>query len=621
MIDVDPDAKRRLLLNTYNGAPSLRGTLATRFAYKPLCGRGATWKGKDSSEGGLFSVWRPKGTEPNHPIPQEEGTYYHEACQGMKGDSMVKITCLGAARSVTGANFLIETSDGKKLVVDCGLFQGSKDLEGRNSTEWGYDPKEIKNLILTHAHIDHSGRIPKMVRDGFRGKIIASPPTADLCEVMLLDAAHVQEMEAAWRSKKKRRRAQQRVEPLYTEKDAEESLRYLVSMERDRIFDLEPGLRARLRNAGHILGSCVVELWVEDEGRETKIVFSGDLGKQDQLIVNDPFEIADADYLFVESTYGDRLHRNFEESKAELLEAIEYAVSHNEKVIIPAFALERSQEVIYLLGEFSRAGQLPDVPIYLDSPLAIKATEVFRKNKDYFDQEAQAIIEKGFDPLDMPNLRLTRSQEESMEINRLKGSAIVISANGMCTAGRVMHHLKHNLWRGGASIIILGFQAQGTTGRKIVEGAKAVTILGEKIAVKAKVWTIGGFSAHADQADLLTWVGHFAERSRPRVFLIHGEPHSSEALGTTIRQRFDLDVVIPKWREVVALYPGEGRAEKAPEPVSGSPRSEMIALAEDLEEEVAQLRDRLDVEEGDFSMEDVERLRAIRENLHAIVSG
>jgi metallo-beta-lactamase family protein len=490
---------------------------------------------------------------------------------------MIKVTCFGAAGTVTGSNFLVETSQGQKVLVDCGLFQGGKEIERHNWEAWGYEPKEIKNLILTHAHIDHSGRIPKLVKDGFRGRIITSPPTAELCKVMLLDSAHVQEMESEWQSRKNRRRGKKAIQPLYTTEDAEESLQYLVPMECDQSIDVEPGIKVRLRDAGHILGSSVAEVWVKDGGRETKIVFSGDLGRHDQIIVKDPFEIGEADYLFIESTYGDRLHRTFEESKAELLEAIRYAVSHNEKVIIPAFALERTQEVLYLLGEFSRAGQLPDIPIYLDSPLAIKATKIFRKNKKYYDEAARVIVEQGFDPFAMPNLRLTPTVEESIKINKQEGSAIIISANGMCTAGRIKHHLKHNLWRPGASIIIVGFQAQGTTGRQIVDGAKTITIFGEKIAVRAKVFTIGGFSAHADQADLLTWVSHFAERSRPpgaeggplasdplvRCFVIHGEPTSSEALAGAIRERFGFDVYVPHLREVLSIEPPE--AEGGPD--------------------------------------------------------
>jgi metallo-beta-lactamase family protein len=532
---------------------------------------------------------------------------------------MVKVTCFGAAGSVTGSNYLVEASQGTRVLVDCGLFQGGRETELRNWGDWGYDPKEIKNLLLTHAHIDHSGRIPKLVKDGFRGRIITTPPTAELCEVMLLDSAHVQEMEAEWQTRKNRRKGVRDTEPLYTAQDAEESLQYLVPLERDQIIDVEPGIKARFRDAGHILGASTVELWVEDKGKETKIVFSGDLGKHDQLIMEEPFAIGEADYLFIESTYGNRLHRTFEESKVELLEAIHYAVSHNEKVIIPAFALERTQEVLYLLGEFSRAGKLPDVPIYLDSPLAIKATEIFRKNKKYYDEAAQAIVEQGFDPFAMPNLKLTPTVEESKKINERQGSAIIISANGMCTGGRIKHHLKHNLWRPGASVIIVGFQAQGTTGRRIVDGAKTVTIFGEKVVVRARVFTIGGFSAHADQAGLLEWVGHFAQRSKPRIFVIHGEAAASEALAGVIRERFGLDVYVPHWREVLNLELREGLSEVIREAAPVDRQQHMLSLIGDLEAEILRLRGQLAANSEKVTEDDVERLSDIRDELQAVV--
>jgi len=384
-------------------------------------------------------------------------------------------------------------------------------VELRNWQDWGFDPTQIHTLFLTHAHIDHSGRIPKLVKDGFRGKIITSPPTAELCQIMLLDSAHIQEMDAEWQTRKDKRKGKKEILPLYTTKDATQSLQYLSPTERDQIITVEPGIKARLRNAGHILGSSIVELWIEEANQETKLVFSGDLGKQNQLIIKDPYEIFAADYLFIESTYGNRVHRPFEDSKKELLEAIQYALSHEEKVIIPAFALERTQEILYLLGEFWRDKILPNIPVYLDSPLAIQATQIFRKNKKYYDEQARAIVDQGFDPFDMPNLHFTPTTEESIAINEKPGSAIIIAASGMCTAGRIKHHLKHNLWRPGASIIIVGFQAQGTTGRKIVDGNKQVKIFREDVAVKAKVFTIGGFSAHADQKDLLEWVSHFTE--------------------------------------------------------------------------------------------------------------
>lgn len=534
---------------------------------------------------------------------------------------MIKVKCLGAAGSVTGSNYLVENDQGKKLLVDCGLFQGGRQMEARNWQHWGFDPKQTNTLFLTHAHIDHSGRIPKLVKDGFRGKIITSPPTAELCQVMLLDSAHVQEMDAEWQTRKNRRKDKVQVLPLYTTEDAEESLRYFSPVERDRMITLEPGIKARLRNAGHILGSSILELWVEDEGEEIKIVFSGDLGKQDQLIVKDPHEIFAADYLFIESTYGNRLHRSFEDSKGEFLEAVQYAHSHGEKVIIPAFALERTQEVLYLLGEFSREGALPDIPVYLDSPLAIKATQIFRKNKGYYDEEARAIVEQGFDPFDMPNLHFTPTTEESIAINERAGPAIIIAGSGMCTAGRIKHHLKHNLWRTGASVVIVGFQAQGTTGRRIVDGEKSVKIFREDIAVKAKVFTIGGFSAHADQKGLLEWVRHLAG-SRPRVFVVHGEPTASEALARLIHESFGMEVHIPRWKETLTLKAREAVREVKREQVALPDTAEsMLSKVLDLEHELGRLKQVLQKRGGDIAKDEdaIARLQSIQEELREIL--
>jgi len=531
---------------------------------------------------------------------------------------MIKVTCLGGAGSVTGSSYLIESANGKKVLVDCGLFQGSQQMEARNLAPWGFDPATLNTLFLTHAHIDHSGRIPKLVKDGFRGRIITSPPTAELCGIMLLDSAHIQEIDAEWQTKKNKRQSRSPILPLYTTKDAEESIKLFSPVERDQLIQVEPGIRARLRNAGHILGSSILELWVEGSDGEVKVVFSGDIGKPHQLIVKDPFEIFAADYLFVESTYGNRFHRSFEDSKNELLEAIRHAVSNNEKVIIPAFAVERTQEIIYILGEFHRNGALPEIPIYLDSPLAIKATEIFRKNKRYYDEEAMAIVNQGIDPFNMPNLRFTSSTKESMEINESPGPAIVLAGNGMCTAGRIKHHLKHNLWRPGASIVLVGFQAMGTTGRKIIEGNKSVKIFGENVSVKAKVYTIGGFSSHADQKDLLGWVSHFSE-SRPRVFIVHGEQASSEVLAGKIRDDFNLDVHIPVWKERLILKPREMLVEK---PSLEEPREDYLQLSLntiiDLEKELDRLKKGLKKKGGDINSDDFDRLRYIHEELQAM---
>jgi metallo-beta-lactamase family protein len=498
------------------------------------------------------------------------------------------------------------------------MFQGSTQMENRNTAEWGFDPKTLNTLFLTHAHIDHSGRIPKLVKDGFNGRIITSPPTAELCGVMLLDSAHIQEMDAESQTKKNRRQSRAPILPLYTTRDAEESIKLFSPVETDVIVQVEPGMKARLRNAGHILGSSILELWVEGSDGETKIVFSGDIGKHNQLIVKDPYEIFAADYLFVESTYGNRLHRSFEDSKKELLEAILHAVSNREKVIIPAFAVERTQEILYILAEFYRNGELPEIPIYLDSPLAIKATEIFRKNKKYYDEEAMAIVNQGIDPFYMPNLRFTPSTKESMEINESQGPAIIMAGNGMCTAGRIKHHLKHNLWRPGASIVMVGFQAMGTTGRAIVEGAKSVKIFGENVSVKAKVYTIGGFSAHADQKDLLGWVSHFSE-SKPYVFVVHGEPATSQVLADKIRENFEFNVHIPIWKERLFLKPREMIVEAPPiEQAPADVLQTSLNTIIDLEKELDRIKKNFRKKAGDISRDDIDRLRFIREELQAM---
>ncbi len=530
---------------------------------------------------------------------------------------MIRVTCVGGAGTVTGSCYLIESTLGKKILVDCGLFQGERTTEDRNWSDWGFDPKQIHTLFLTHAHIDHSGKIPKLVKDGFRGKIITSHPTAELAHIMLLDSAHIQEMDAEWQSRKNRRKANESVAPLYTTEDAEASLRHLHAVERDTMLELAPDIKARLRNAGHILGSSILELWMKEEKAVIKIVFSGDLGKKHQLIVQDPHEIFDTDYLFLESTYGNRLHRSFEESKEELLEAIRYAVDNKGKVLIPAFAVERTQEILYMLAEFDRAGSLPNIPVFLDSPLAIKATHIFRNNRKYYDEEATAILNEGYDPFDMPTLRFTETTEQSMAINRMEGSAIIIAGNGMCTAGRIRHHLKHNLWRKGTSLVIVGFQAQGTTGRRLVDGVKQVRILGETVSVNARVFTIGGFSAHADQKDLLEWVGHF--ESKPRVFLVHGEPVATETLAGKIRQLLGLEVHIPKWKERLVLKPREVVVEAAPEAEAASDlRGLMLNAILDLERELKLLGKRVKSYER-IGEEDVDRLKYIQEEIKGIL--
>ncbi|MDY0042412.1 MAG: MBL fold metallo-hydrolase, partial [Desulforhabdus sp.] len=328
----------------------------------------------------------------------------------------------------------------------------------------------------------------------------------------------------------------------------------------NQVIEVDSGFKIRFRNAGHILGSAILECWNESSARSSKLVFSGDLGQKDQLIVHDPHSVFDADVLFIESTYGNRNHRSFDESKKELLEAIRFSYEHGEKVLIPAFAVERTQEILYVLGEFFRAQLIPSMPVYLDSPLAIAATEIFRRMKTFYDEDAITIVNEGHDPFDFPQLILSRSAEDSIAINKSAGPAIVIAGNGMCTAGRIKHHLKHNLWRKGCSLVVVGFQANGSVGRRIIEGAKSIKLFGESVVVRAKVFTIGGFSAHAGQADLLEWLGQF-RNALMQVYVTHGERTVSEEFAKILRAKFGFTTFVPEIGETIVVP----RVERAPE--------------------------------------------------------
>ena len=468
----------------------------------------------------------------------------------------MKIKFAGAARTVTGSCYILEAA-GHRFAVDCGMHQGNKEIEKRNYNHVDvYHPELLEFVLLTHAHIDHSGLLPRLVRNGFKGPIYATPPTRDLVEIMLNDSAHIQEMEAGWENKRRQRHGREPIDPLYDQEDALATVPLLKPTEYNVMFEPAPGIRAKYHDAGHILGSAFIELWVDEDGQSQKLVFSGDLGRPNQLIIRDPEVVNDADYLFMESTYGNRNHKDESSSREELAEAINYSYSKGQKVIIPSFAVERSQEIIYSLHLLAKEGKLPpDMPVYLDSPLAIRATKIFRSYKHFFDADSQEIIQNGDDPLSLPNLRLTLSAKESMEINTLDGPAVVISASGMANAGRIKHHLRHNIWKQGASIVFVGFQAFGTPGRKIVDGAKEIRILGEQLAVNARIFTIGGFSAHAGQTQLMDWISHFYN-PRLKVFLVHGEYEGQKVLASLIRERYGFEVHIPEYLEECELLPG-----------------------------------------------------------------
>ena len=459
---------------------------------------------------------------------------------------------LGGVRTVTGSATLLER-DSLKWLVDCGMFQGGEELEKRNRKTQPYQAPKLSFILLTHAHIDHSGLIPKMVREGFRGKVICTQATLDLCEVMLQDSGHIQEMEAEWQNRKGKRAGRGEAVPLYTAKDAEKSLRHFQPVSYDEIVPLAEGLKVRFRDAGHILGSAIIEFWVEEEGQERKLIFSGDLGNSNQPIVRDPSIVEEGDVLWLESTYGNRLHKSKEETVQELLKIVREAIAHQAKVVIPAFAVERTQDIIYTLGQSIRRGDLPPIPVYIDSPLAISATEIFKKNSDCFDRETQEILSGGENPLDIPGIMFTRTTEESKAINEDSRPGVIVSASGMCDAGRVKHHLKHHLWREESHIVIIGYQAEGTVGRRIVDGAKTVRLFGEEIAVKAHIHTLGGFSAHADQKGLLDWVSHL-HNPRLEIFVNHGEEKISLELSQLISERFHFKTTVPQWREKRVLF-------------------------------------------------------------------
>jgi metallo-beta-lactamase family protein len=464
----------------------------------------------------------------------------------------MRVEFLGGARTVTGSATLLE-KDSFKWLVDCGMFQGNKEIEERNRNIQSYYPKDLSFILLTHAHIDHSGLVPKLVKEGFRGKVICTKATFDLCEIMLRDSGHIQEMEAEWQNRKHQRSGKIEVIPLYTVKDAEKSLRYFKTVGYDEIFPMADGVRVCFRDAGHILGSAIIEIWIEEGGQEKKLVFSGDLGSSDQPIIRDPSRVEEGDVLWLESTYGNRLHKSREETVNELLKIIQEAIRDQAKVVIPAFAVERTQDIIYTIGQLIRKGFIPSIPVYIDSPLAISATEIFHRNSDCFDEETKSLLLRGENPLELPEIIYTQTTEESKAINEDSRSGIIISASGMCDSGRIKHHLKHHLWRKESHIVIIGYQGEGTIGRRLVDGAKTVRLFGEEIAVKSHIHTLGGFSAHADQKGLLEWLSHF-NNPQLEVFVNHGEEKISIELGEIICQKFHFKTIIPQWREKKILF-------------------------------------------------------------------
>lgn len=473
----------------------------------------------------------------------------------------MNITFLGATKTVTGSNFLVEAA-GKKFLVDCGMYQGQAQEELENSAPFDFNIEEIDFMLLTHAHIDHSGRIPKLYKEGFRKKIYATKATCDLCAIMLPDSGHIQEMEVEWRNRKRKREGKLALPPLYTAQEAAGSLEIFEPVAYQEIVEVAENIRVRFQDAGHMLGSAIVEIWVNENGKEEKIVFTGDLGNDDIPLLATPAVIEEADYLIMESTYGNRLHV-CNTNKAEIfLDIVASTLNRGGTVVIPSFAVGRTQEILYELNRlkdtkhdenfYREYKTLMKAPVYVDSPLAISATEVFMENMDLFDEETQELISSGDNPLEFPGLKFTRTPEESIALNESKEPAIIISASGMCEVGRIKHHLKHNLWNPNSTILFVGYQAVGTLGRKLVDGAEKVKIFGEEIAVNARIEYIEGYSGHADQEMLLDFVKDFTQKPK-QIFLVHGEVEGQKVLKEKLLEQEGIPVSIPEYGESYIL--------------------------------------------------------------------
>ena len=548
----------------------------------------------------------------------------------------MKITFLGATRTVTGSNFLVEGA-GKKFLVDCGMWQGKAEQEMENSQEFEFNPSEIDFMLLTHAHIDHSGRIPKLYNEGFRNKVYAHKATCDLCTLMLPDSGHIQETEAEWKNKKRKRKGEEPIEPIYTAEDAVRCLEIFEPVQYDQIIEITPEIHVRFNDAGHMLGSSIIEVWVKEGNKETKTVFTGDIGNNDIPLLSPPTMIEDTDFLVMESTYGSRLHMRNDEKAQIFLNVVSETLDNGGTVVIPSFAVGRTQEILYEINklkdeygdeeEFRRKYKtIMKAPVYVDSPLAISATEVFRENMELFDEDTKEEIMRGDNPLEFPGLKFTRTADESKALNEDQTPSIIISASGMCEVGRIKHHLKHNLWNPKSTILFVGYQAPGTLGYNIVNGARTVKIFGEEIAVNARIEYIEGYSGHADQELLMNCIYSYIKKPK-HIFLVHGEPESQDVLADKIEEETNIGVTIPEFGETYELNDEIVMTHKIERRVNKTIKSEILQRLGKLKDELKDMEIYVnqDLQDDNLRDEDIfrinEKIKDLEKQILNVIEG
>ncbi len=497
----------------------------------------------------------------------------------------MKITFYGAARTVTGSCHMVEAC-GKKFLVDCGMFQGRLTDQMQNYEDFPFNINEIDFVILTHAHIDHSGRIPKLYKAGYTGKIYTTTATVDLCKIMLADSGHIQEKEIEWINKKRKRAGKKETEPMYTAQDGLDSMKLFEGVNYEDEIKISDDLSFRLIDAGHMLGSAIVEVDLKEDGEEKKLVFSGDLGNTDMPIIKDPTFIEGADYLVMESTYGDRLHGNIEDQSDTFIQILLDTVERGGNIIIPSFAVGRTQELLYEINRYAAmkgvGEKIKKIPVYVDSPLAVNATNIFIDNPEYYDDDALRYLLKGDNPLEFDNLHFVSTAEESKALNEDRTPKIIISASGMCEVGRIKHHLKHNLYRPECTVLFVGFQAEGTLGKKILSGEKIVKIFGEEIAVNAEIRYLDAFSGHADRDGLLNWIDKMTTKPK-HIFIVHGEYSAQQALKGYIFDKFNISSTIPDYKE---SYNEKGELIGSTKSTYQSTRFDILELLSFLKEDV-----------------------------------